>query len=137
MEHCSFCKIARDGSGAAIAWHSGDLVVFADHRPIRAGHMQIIPRAHFEVFDDLPGPLLADIVQLGQKIAKAQKRLYGVTRVGFVFTGNEVPHVHAHLIPLHSADDVTSARYSDPGFAPIDLAQQQMVAAQLREALGE
>ena len=112
MRTCPFCEIARD-TPPGTAWATDTLVVFADHRPIRPGHVQIITRAHFEVFDDLPPDLAAQIVMLGQRIARVQKRLYGVQRVGFAFTGNEVPHVHAHVVPLHAADDITSARYGD------------------------
>ncbi|KMW56324.1 HIT family protein [Candidatus Rhodobacter oscarellae] len=134
--HCDFCNLLANGD-AAIAWSNPRLVVFADHRPIREGHMQIVPRAHVEVFDDLAPDLAAEIIHLGQRIAKAQKRLYGVDRVGFVFTGNEVPHVHAHVLPLHAADDITSARFREHrAGGRIALRQQRRVAQDLAEALG-
>jgi histidine triad (HIT) family protein len=104
------------------------LMVFADHRPIREGHVQIVPRAHFDVFDELPPDLAAEIVHLGQRLARALKRLYPVERVGFVFTGNEVAHVHAHVLPLFAADDITSARF-------VPLEAQHVRAARLAEAL--
>ncbi len=120
MTQCDFCQIAGRASYAAVAFEDADLVVFADHRPIRPGHVQIIPKAHFETFDTLPSDLAARILHMGQRVARAQKRIYGVARVGFVFTGNDVPHAHAHLIPLHEATDVTSLRYFDcPDLQPI------------------
>jgi len=39
------------------------------------------------------------------------KAVYGVDRVAFLFTGGDVPHVHAHVIPMVEGTDVTSARY--------------------------
>ena len=39
------------------------------------------------------------------------KRLYGVDRVGFAFTGIHVAHAHAHVIPMHDPQDVTSTQY--------------------------
>lgn len=85
----------------------------------------------------MPAELASEIIHLGQRIAKAQKRLYGVSRVGFVFTGNEVAHVHAHVIPLHRADDVTSARYTDPGVSVIPWADQVETAVILHASLSE
>jgi histidine triad (HIT) family protein len=39
------------------------------------------------------------------------KEVYGVERVAFLFTGGDVAHVHAHVVPMHHKTDVTSARY--------------------------
>ncbi|MEM6339593.1 MAG: HIT family protein [Pseudomonadota bacterium] len=110
---CDFCDIVSGRAPAHIVWQDDDVMVFADHQPIRAGHVQIIPKRHYSYFDDLPEPLIGLIVRLGQRLARAQKVIFGVPRVGFVFTGNDVPHCHAHLIPLHDAGDVTSLRYFD------------------------
>ncbi len=112
---CIFCDIATGRPPAHIAWQTRRLTVFADHAPIRPGHMQIIPRAHYATFDELPPDIAAEIVWLGQAIAQAQKALYGVTRVGFVFTGNDVAHCHAHVLPLHESTDITSLQYFPAG----------------------
>lgn len=108
---CAFCDIAACRAPAAFAYRGGGLSVFADQNPIRPGHVQIIPDAHFETFEALPGALASTIMLLGQRVARAQKRLYGVKRIGFVFSGHDVAHAHAHLIPLHEKTDLTSLRY--------------------------
>ena len=48
---------------------------------------------------------------LGQRLAKAQKRIYGVQRVAFMFTGGDIAHAHAHIVPLVEKTDITSRRY--------------------------
>ena len=70
-----------------------------------------MPKAHFPYFDDLPGDLASSIVVLGQKLATAMKRLYAVQRAAFLFTGGDVAHVHAHVVPMHRRTDITSRRY--------------------------
>ncbi|MEM1102112.1 MAG: HIT family protein [Pseudomonadota bacterium] len=135
MDSCPFCEIATPERDACRAWETETLAVFADHRPIREGHVQIVTRAHYETFDCLPAPLAAEMVLLGQRIARVQKALYNVERVGFVFTGNEVAHVHAHVLPLHARDDITSARYGTGAARYVSSAEQAKVAAQLRLAL--
>ena len=108
---CTFCDIAQGRHATAIVHETRNLLVFADHAPIRSGHLQIIPRAHFTCFDDLPPRLAGQIMRLGQVLARALKAEYGVARVGFVFTGNDIAHAHAHLVPLVASDDITSRRY--------------------------
>jgi diadenosine tetraphosphate (Ap4A) HIT family hydrolase len=39
------------------------------------------------------------------------KRIEGVQRVAFCFSGSDIPHAHAHLVPLHASTDITSRRY--------------------------
>ena len=108
---CLFCRIAAREIPAEIVAETDRLVAFLDIHPIRPGHVLIIPREHFAYFDDLPADLLAEMAELGQRLARALKQVYGIERVGFAFTGTDVPHVHAHVVPLMRSDDLTSRRY--------------------------
>jgi histidine triad (HIT) family protein len=108
---CLFCAIAAGAVPSHRVFEDDSLVAFLDIRPIRPGHVQIVPRAHHAYFDELPPDLAARIVQLGQRLAASLKRIYGVHRVGFVFSGGDIPHVHAHVVPLIAGTDITSRRY--------------------------
>jgi histidine triad (HIT) family protein len=39
------------------------------------------------------------------------KHIYGVPRVAFLFTGGDLPHAHAHVVPMHENTDITSRLY--------------------------
>jgi histidine triad (HIT) family protein len=39
------------------------------------------------------------------------KALYGVPYVAFLFVGGDLPHAHAHVVPLHEYTDITSRQY--------------------------
>jgi histidine triad (HIT) family protein len=108
---CTFCRIADKSLQAAIVWEDADIMVFLDICPVREGHCQIIPKAHYESFELLPAELAAKVVGVGQRLARKMKKLYPVERVAFAFTGNDVAHTHAHVVPMHEKTDVTSARY--------------------------
>ena len=108
---CLFCRIARGEVDAHTVYADDEIVAFLDIGPIRPGHVQIIPRTHIETFEQLPEPTAARILALGQRIARAHKEVYGVDRVGFLFTGGDIPHAHAHVVPLHERTDITSRRY--------------------------
>ena len=111
MRTCPFCEIANRSASAVIVWEDSDIVAYLDNRPIRRGHCLVIPRRHFEYFDDVPADLAARIMELGQRLSRRMKAIYGVERVAFVYAGSGVPHAHAHVFPMHEDMDVTSARY--------------------------
>lgn len=111
MTDCVFCRIAA-GTLTAHVVHEDELAVaFLDMHPIRPGHVQVIPREHHACFDDLPAATAGHIVQIGQRLARALKRIHAVPRVAFLFTGGDVAHAHAHVVPMHEKTDVTSRRY--------------------------
>jgi histidine triad (HIT) family protein len=92
--------------------HEDDkIMAFLDLCPIRPGHTQIIPKEHHPFFDDLPPATGSRIFAVAQEISRAMKRIYQVPRVAFPFTGGDVPHVHAHLVPMHEKTDITSRLY--------------------------
>jgi histidine triad (HIT) family protein len=141
LNSCLFCGIARGTIKSIVIWENDRVMAFLDIGPIRRGHVQIIPREHFACFDDLPPALANEIMVLGQKIARAQKRLYGVARVAFLFTGGDIPHAHAHVVPMAETTDITSRRYIKEEtltFASIPNAsaeELESAAVELRDAL--
>lgn len=75
--------------------------------------------------------------------ASLQKRLYCVQRVAFLFTGGDIPHAHAHLVPMVEGTDITSRRYireETLTFAEIPMpppAELAKVAKEVRTAMEE
>ena len=108
---CSFCDIAAKQAEAVVLFEDDEVLAFLDTSPIRRGHSHIIPKQHFATFDVMPPALAGRIIALGQELARRLKATYKVERVAFLFTGGDVAHAHAHLIPMHEKTDVTSARY--------------------------
>ena len=110
-DNCWICRIARDSASAHIVHEDDHLLAFLDRGPIRAGHTLIVSKEHFPYFDATPAEVVSSIVLLGQKLAVAMKRLYPVPRVAFLFTGGDIAHVHAHVVPMWEGTDITSRRY--------------------------
>lgn len=138
---CPFCRIARREIPAHIIYEDDYLVAFLDTGPIRPGHVQIIPRDHYPTFDELTAELASRIIILGQKLARILKANWEVTRAAFLFTGGDIAHAHAHVVPMVAATDITSRRYiaeEEITFRPIARASEDelgRVAFILREAL--
>lgn len=142
MSDCTFCKVSKKEVTVQIVTEDDKAMSFLDISPIRPGHVQIIPRQHYAAFDDLPPDVAALIVQTAQRLAPVMKRLFGVQRVGFCFTGGTtIAHAHAHVVPMHAPTDLTSRLYiaertvtfrAAPRVRDDELAK---TAAKLRQAL--
>lgn len=110
-ENCIFCRIASGAIPSHAVYEDDHLKAFLDIHPIRPGHVLIVPKSHHDYFDDMPAELASAVVHLGQRLGKAMKTVYGVERVAFLFTGTDVAHVHAHVLPMHEKTDITSPVY--------------------------
>jgi histidine triad (HIT) family protein len=127
---CLFCKIGASKIPSFKVYEDDELLAFLDIAPIREGHVLIIPKAHHDYFDDLPNDLASRIMNLAQRIAKIQKKLYGVKRVGLMFTGVDVAHAHCHVVPMVKTSDVTSRQYiktTDVTFEPTPRANEELL----------
>lgn len=128
-QNCIFCRITSGQIPSYVVYEDDDLKAFLDIRPIRPGHVLIVPKQHHNYFDDLPAHLASAIVHLGQRLGKAMKAHYGVERVAFLFTGTDVSHVHAHVVPMHEKTDITSPVYIEQKNLTFELAPQASAQA--------
>ncbi len=107
---CLFCAIAAGRAPAHIVHETRHLVAFLDTAPIRPGHLRVMPRDHSPHFNALPAELAPELLTLGQRLADAQRAVFKVDRVGFLFPAGGVPHAHVDVVPLLSAGDVAARR---------------------------
>jgi len=108
---CLFCRIGAGDVAPHQIFATQRVVAFLDIHPIREGHVLIIPRQHFAYFDSVPVEVAGEMLQVGQRLAPVLRRLYGVPRVAFLFAGADIPHAHAHVVPMVETTDITSTRY--------------------------
>ena len=108
---CLFCRIARGEVPARVVYQSENVITFLDIRPIRSGHVLIVPREHFPFYDDLRPEVANEVMRVAQRLAPALRAGFQVERVGLFFTGVDIAHAHAHVVPMVEPTDVTSRRY--------------------------
>jgi histidine triad (HIT) family protein len=90
---CIFCKIINKEIPAKIIAETTKSLAFMDAFPLTKGHSLVIPKTHYE-----------KVVR--KTIAKVDK----ITNATLVAihngkeSGQEIPHVHVHLIPRNSKD---------------------------------
>ena len=110
-QDCIFCKIAAGDIPCSKVYEDDSVIAFLDIAPLSDGHTLVIPKCHFERFDQCPPELLADISACTGKIASAVVSGlgcdgYNVLCNNGTAAGQEVNHVHFHVIPRYSGDGV-------------------------------
>ena len=83
-----------------------DFLAFLDINPNAKGHTLCIPKKEVDKVFDLDDNTYLDLMAFSKKVAIALEASIDCKRVGMAVLGLEVPHVHVHLIPLQSMDDI-------------------------------
>jgi histidine triad (HIT) family protein len=99
-----FAKILRGEIPCAKVYEDADAIVFMDVMPQAAGHALVVPKAPSRNVLDADPAVLAKILPLVQKVAKASKAAFnadGITVMQFneAAGGQSVFHLHYHVIP--------------------------------------
>ncbi|MEO5790399.1 HIT family protein [Gelidibacter sp.] len=83
-----------------------DFLAFLDVNPNTPGHTLCIPKIEVDQLFDLDENTYVGLMEFSRSVAIAIKKAVPCLRVGMSVVGLEVPHVHVHLIPLHTMDDI-------------------------------
>lgn len=101
-----FAKILRGEIPSHKVYEDADALVFMDVMPQAPGHTLIVPKAPSRNILDADPAVLAKVIPIVQRTARAVKEAFaadGVTVVQFnePASGQTVYHLHFHVIPRH------------------------------------
>jgi len=105
-----FSKIISREIPAYIVADDSDHIAFLDINPLVMGHCLVVPKEEIDYIYDLSDSQLANLNIFAKKVAKAIEKSVDCIRIGVAVIGLEVPHVHMHLVPLNSMDDINFNR---------------------------
>ena len=83
---------------------------FLDISPNSKGHTLVVPKKEDNRLFHLSEDEYLKLMQFSYKVAKAIERAVPCERVGMSVIGLEVPHIHVHLIPLHTMADANFSK---------------------------
>lgn len=138
---CFVCRIVSGEAPASIVLEDAATVAFVDIRQPNEGHILVVPRTHIETIDLLDRTLAAELAWSTVRVTRAVRRVYrapgmSVWESNGEAAGQEVPHVHFHVLPRHH-DDGLLRLYPDANprtYGPADPALER-IAARVRAAL--
>ncbi len=102
-----FTKIIQGEIPSYKVAENDDYFAFLDINPNAKGHTLVVPKKEENRIFDLDEQSYLSLMQFSYKVAKAIEKAVPCERVGLSVIGLEVPHVHVHLIPLHTMADAT------------------------------
>lgn len=105
-----FTKIIERQIPAYIVAEDDHNVAFLDINPLVKGHLLVVPKQEVDYIFDLDDAAYSSLWLFAKKVALAMESVVSCTRVGIAVIGLEVPHVHIHLVPLRSMDDIDFGR---------------------------
>lgn len=105
-----FTRILENELPASLIHRDPQVAAFLDIQPLTPGHTLVVPVMEVAGLSDLPPEILTRITALGQEIGKAIRAADpSVTGINWLLcdgpdAGQEVPHVHLHVIPRRKGD---------------------------------
>ncbi|CAM1363680.1 HIT family hydrolase [Tenacibaculum litopenaei] len=83
-----------------------EFFAFLDINPNAKGHALVIPKREENKLFDLSQSEYDGLMRFSYQVAKALEKTVPCERIGMSVIGLEVPHVHVHLIPINTMDDM-------------------------------
>ena len=111
---CIFCKIVSGEIKSKFLKETKHSVSFLDAFPLATGHVLIIPKNHHQKIQDMGIEENTDLFTLVHQMISNVDKITGSTLVAIhngKDAGQEIPHVHIHLVP-RSKDDSAGAIHS-------------------------
>ncbi len=104
MDDCIFCKIVSKEIPSDLIYENKGAMAFLDVSPLSEGHTLVIPKKHFERSHEMDIETwkdISDALDVVSKllVGKMGVRNYNILQNNGRDAGQEVMHVHFHIIP--------------------------------------
>ncbi len=101
-----FSKIIQREIPSYILAENEEYIAILDAFPLVKGHVLVIPKQEEDKLFDLDRSTYLGLMDFSYTLAKAIEQAIPCLRVGVAVVGLEVPHVHVHLVPLNTMQDI-------------------------------
>jgi histidine triad (HIT) family protein len=128
-----FTRIINGEIPGRFVWKDDLVVAFLTIEPMMPGHTLVVTREEIDHWIDMGPELNAHLFRVAQLIGKAQDAEWHPRRVGVLVVGEEVPHVHVHVVPINQPGELSFAHVNRSA-TPQELDD---AAARIRSRLAE
>jgi histidine triad (HIT) family protein len=140
VDSCVFCAIIDGKIPSYKVYEDENTLAFLDIHPSAPGHTLLIPKAHVAQVEDLPEEdarylfsTLHLIVGRIQKAMGAPATTIGINNGRE--SGQEVPHVHIHVIPRTQGDKGSMIQGVSRSPPRLDADEMDRIAHEIREQI--
>jgi histidine triad (HIT) family protein len=107
---CVFCEIVAGRIPARIVFEDAEHMAFFPLEHINPGHVVLVPRRHIDYLFDMDTPNYQSLWATAAQLAPGLRSVTSAKRVAVAVEGFTVPHVHVHLVPVYSGDELNPIR---------------------------
>jgi len=140
LENCVFCRIVQKVNPASIVYSDDLIMAFMDAQPVNPGHTLVIPRKHASRLAEVDEATGAQLFRVAMRVTQGLRQS-GLKCEGINLhladgqvAGQEVLHVHLHVIPRFSGDGFGIKFGRTYGFRP-DRKELDETAARISQAM--
>ncbi|WP_207586636.1 HIT family protein [Halomontanus rarus] len=104
-----FSQIVAGDIPARVVYEDETTLAFLDANPLAPGHTLVIPKEEYERLNDVPEDVAADLYATLHRLVPAVEDAVDADASTVAFNngeaaGQEVPHVHGHIVPRFAGD---------------------------------
>lgn len=108
---CVFCEIVAGRITSSVVLEDDDCVVFLDIAPAADGHLLVVPREHCADIFEATHDIVTACARMTKQAAELLTRKLGAPGISVVQSngaaaGQDVFHMHTHVIPRGQGDDL-------------------------------
>jgi histidine triad (HIT) family protein len=117
---CIFCAIVSDEAPRSVVAEDELTITFMDILPVTPGHLLVVPKVHATHLADLPeetgAQMMATAMQCAAALRTSPLRTDGINLflADGAAAGQEVFHVHLHVLPRFLGDGFALALRYEP-----------------------
>lgn len=97
---CVFCQIVSKEESADIIYEDNLCLAFPDRHPQTRGHMQLIPKKHYQWVYEMPD--MDKLFSTAQRIIHAIIPVLGADHVTLATFGHQIRHAHIWIVPQYT-----------------------------------
>jgi len=108
-DDCVFCRIVAGDIPGHTVHEDEHTYAFLDANPLSRGHTLVIPKYHHERLNDLPADRASEVLTTLHAVVPAVEEAVDADATTVAFNngeaaGQEVAHVHGHVVPRFEGD---------------------------------
>ncbi|MFB6109150.1 MAG: HIT family protein [Haloplanus sp.] len=139
MADCIFCQILAGDVPSRTVYEDDAVFAFLDVNPLARGHTLVVPKAHHERLNDLSADAAADLFAATHDLTDRVERAVDADATTVAVNngtaaGQEVPHVHVHVVPRFEGDGGKPIHAIVDSHPEMDDAELDAVAEDIRSA---
>jgi histidine triad (HIT) family protein len=138
-EDCIFCQIVAGDIPSRTVYEDDDVLAFLDANPLAPGHTVVIPKPHHETFADLPADAGRPVFEALHRLTPVVEDVVDADASNVAFNngeaaGQEIMHVHGHIVPRFEGDGGGAVHTIMGGLADLDDDELDDIADRIADA---